>query len=558
VVAAATFDFTGVQDDVPVAQTFLLSEYLEVSHGVDFGPGVGPRWGSGGTNEGDELNVIGHTASSLAQAIASNDYITFTVDPVDGAGAIPTSASFRVWRNGGAAAKNFAILSSVGGFTAGAALTQATYNDTGIANQHTLIASIPAVAEALSEPIEYRLYAWGATAATGNTHVNAAALTARFVGVPTLEFNFDGVQDNAPLTALKRHDDRLALNVGLDFGPGVAPSGTNNVGDEFNVAGFSTGSTLQSALDGGDYLAFAVQPIPGIAMFPDSVSFTLWRQAETSASDYAVFSSVGGFAAGQQLAQANHSTVGSGNQLVLTGSFAAPEPTTEPVEFRLYGWNAATALDSSHVVAASLRARFASVAGVPIDPAGALTVQGDMFHLAGGTIAIDLGGLAAGVDYDTIHVLGGVELEGDLRVLLVDSGPNPFAVAHGDSFDILTATQTISGQFDQVNLPTLPWNLEWRIDYLPASVTLSAMTTGDFNRNGIVDTADYVVWRENSGTQAEYEIWRANFGTTIGGGSAAHGDLASRVAVPEPGAALLLAAAAAAFIVWRPANKSQA
>ncbi len=39
---------------------------------------------------------------------------------------------------------------------------------------------------------------------------------------------------------------------------------------------------------------------------------------------------------------------------------------------------------------------------------------------------------------------------------------------------------------------------------------------GDFNNNGIVDTADYVVWRNNDGTQAGYNLWRAHFGQTVG------------------------------------------
>src|SRR4029079_5529191 len=37
---------------------------------------------------------------------------------------------------------------------------------------------------------------------------------------------------------------------------------------------------------------------------------------------------------------------------------------------------------------------------------------------------------------------------------------------------------------------------------------------GDFNRDGGVDAADYVVWRKTDGTQAEYVMWRSNFGET--------------------------------------------
>jgi hypothetical protein len=44
---------------------------------------------------------------------------------------------------------------------------------------------------------------------------------------------------------------------------------------------------------------------------------------------------------------------------------------------------------------------------------------------------------------------------------------------------------------------------------------------GDFNHDGTVDAADYVVWRKTDGTPADYNIWRANFGQPSGSGSVA-------------------------------------
>jgi hypothetical protein len=56
------------------------------------------------------------------------------------------------------------------------------------------------------------------------------------------------------------------------------------------------------------------------------------------------------------------------------------------------------------------------------------------------------------------------------------------------------------------------------------------LTPGDYNHNGVVDAADYVVWRTNDGTQNGYATWRENFGETIGSGS----DSGANSAVPEP------------------------
>jgi hypothetical protein len=71
---------------------------------------------------------------------------------------------------------------------------------------------------------------------------------------------------------------------------------------------------------------------------------------------------------------------------------------------------------------------------------------------------------------------------------------------------------------------------------------------GDYNDDGSVDAADYVIWRKNEGTTntlpndngiggtigtAHYDLWVANFGNPPGSGSGA------LAAVPEPSASLL-------------------
>ena len=65
---------------------------------------------------------------------------------------------------------------------------------------------------------------------------------------------------------------------------------------------------------------------------------------------------------------------------------------------------------------------------------------------------------------------------------------------------------------------------------------------GDFNHDGTVDAADYVLWRKNNiDGESGYNTWRANFGATAAGAAAV-----ARTAVPEPGSALLAAVAIAA------------
>ena len=64
---------------------------------------------------------------------------------------------------------------------------------------------------------------------------------------------------------------------------------------------------------------------------------------------------------------------------------------------------------------------------------------------------------------------------------------------------------------------------------------------GDFNFDGRVNAADYVVWRKLDGTQTGYQAWRSHFGQPSGSGSI----VTTNAAVPEPTTLLLLTIAVA-------------
>jgi hypothetical protein len=58
---------------------------------------------------------------------------------------------------------------------------------------------------------------------------------------------------------------------------------------------------------------------------------------------------------------------------------------------------------------------------------------------------------------------------------------------------------------------------------------------GDFNGDGTVDAADYVVWRDGLGTlfmPNDYNTWRNHFGQSAGAGTVF--DSPGTIAVPEP------------------------
>ena len=73
---------------------------------------------------------------------------------------------------------------------------------------------------------------------------------------------------------------------------------------------------------------------------------------------------------------------------------------------------------------------------------------------------------------------------------------------------------------------------------------------GDYDGNGVVDAADYVVWRNGLGTiytQNDYDVWRAHFGQMAGSGSG----VSANAAVPEPATLVLLTLATTCWCLRR-------
>jgi hypothetical protein len=100
------------------------------------------------------------------------------------------------------------------------------------------------------------------------------------------------------------------------------------------------------------------------------------------------------------------------------------------------------------------------------------------------------------------------------------------------------------------------------------TITLIDTLTGDYNDDGVVNAADYVVWQNHQGqslalpnedpittpgevTLADYQVWRHNFGRT------ALDDPPTGIAVPEPMSVLLIALAVLTTTVVRRRQSSR-
>jgi uncharacterized sulfatase len=69
----------------------------------------------------------------------------------------------------------------------------------------------------------------------------------------------------------------------------------------------------------------------------------------------------------------------------------------------------------------------------------------------------------------------------------------------------------------------------------------AAALLGDHNHDGVVDGADYTLWRKTGiNGQQGYLDWRANYGATVAGFGIGSGASAGSAAVPEPGALMTI------------------
>jgi hypothetical protein len=131
---------------------------------------------------------------------------------------------------------------------------------------------------------------------------------------------------------------------------------------------------------------------------------------------------------------------------------------------------------------------------------------------------------------------------------LIASGTQMLGLAPGQSYLLGDLFDNVSGVRDLALEFILAGDTAERTGAV-AYDTVAVNVLGDYNRDGIVDAADYTVWRDklngpagslpnrnpgNTGpiSAADYTFWKSRFGATSGAG--AGGVLLTTAAVPEP------------------------
>jgi hypothetical protein len=154
---------------------------------------------------------------------------------------------------------------------------------------------------------------------------------------------------------------------------------------------------------------------------------------------------------------------------------------------------------------------------------------------------------------------GGVQVPTAPGANLLSVAFKPSANAHG-TFGIYARGDPTTSEWTDAAMPVQQRRTFANLPQSGGSVRIADVlvtSPADYNRDGAVDAADFVVWRHTFGETGtglaadgngdqkidagDYDVWRAHFGPTAGRSS---GTSAHFGAVPEPGSVVLLLSAA--------------
>ena len=197
----------------------------------------------------------------------------------------------------------------------------------------------------------------------------------------------------------------------------------------------------------------------------------------------------------------------------------------------------------------------------PGDSPGTTTINGNYEQQAAGTLEIEIGGTTAGSEFDMLAITGSTTLAGTLDVSLFDLGGGLFSPSAGDTFEILTAAGGLAGAFDTLNLPALPGDLLWFVNYGATSVELVTTFNGDLDFDGLVNALDagtmFTNWGQVGLDYADGNIVSGGLGAIDAADAGAMfanwtGDAGPTTnTIPEPTSAVLLGVGVLAMIAAR-------
>jgi hypothetical protein len=240
------------------------------------------------------------------------------------------------------------------------------------------------------------------------------------------------------------------------------------------------------------------------------------------------------------------------SQIDVAGNLS--EPTRPGIEFDANGQLSTTGFTSIDLV---LRFRVSALAGQNSFVGHELEMSGVGFGGSGGI---------AFISEEATDTVGGAL---DPIVATFDNTTGYFQLSDSTTYLPTSQITVVMNVFVAGTSSTGTVNLATFAHYV--TQTGPPGPTGDYNQDGIVDAADYVLWRNSEGLSGpglaadgdgdevvdsdDYNIWRSNYGATLGSASSLNAPSGFIVTVPEPTSlALMLIGTVAHFFRYRFGN----
>lgn len=175
-----TFNFTGTSpgQNSPWSATSVLNSSLSINTGWSLGAGV---TGSTGNNRFNASSWS--TGTTFAEASTGNEYIYFSLTPSSGYELDLRSASLSfVLQNSATGPDFYSIRSSADSYGTDLSASSTALNSAGGTTTTSLTLPNSITLSALSGPLEFRIYGWGASG--GTMSVNSWSMTGSVSAVP--------------------------------------------------------------------------------------------------------------------------------------------------------------------------------------------------------------------------------------------------------------------------------------------------------------------------------------------------------------------------------------
>ena len=288
-----------------------------------------------------------------------------------------------------------------------------------------------------------------------------------------------------------------------------------------------TGGTVSSdalVRIGGGSTGVATYSINGGALTTGTDGVAAFQIARSGATGTLRVSGTGAVNHGAEMIIADDSNTGSNGRIELVGSFASfrigqldnvsggANGMREAIRWEADANGITPIVVTGSGILTSNRVRLQSSSELAANTGSGASLTGDGVALELNLAAINASQLLTLIDNQSTDFVQGFFEQGTTSSLYAEG-----ATILGTGFNGTVTISYIGGTGNDVVL-----NL------------IAAPMPGDHNGDGVVDAADYVVWRKtDSANNQGYLDWRANFGNSRGA------ELTTNAAVPEPTAACL-------------------